>query len=81
MNNSLDNQIYLIYCIRNLKFFSKYSCRYEMENLEQNGVINVWSFFIETLKKVGLLIFPNTKLSLSGSAATSNQFCAKPFKR
>ena len=52
-----------------------------MENLEQNGVINVWSFFIETLKKVGLLIFPNTKLSLSGSAATSNQFCAKPFKR
>ena len=52
-----------------------------MENLEQNGVISVWSFFIETLKKVGLLIFPNTKLSLSGSAATSNQFCAKPFKR
>ena len=49
--------------------------------MEPNGVINIWCFFIETLKEVGMLSkMKGWYLPLSGSAEASNQFCGKPFK-
>ena len=35
-----------------------------MDNMEPNGVIDIWAFFIETLKEVEMLIFPKWNVNI-----------------
>ena len=42
----------------------KYAYRYEIDNMEPNGIINIWSFFIETLKEVEMLISSKWKVKI-----------------